>query len=293
MERKTTQRIIGVLVVVALVIVLLPLLFNGNSSLSNQTSEVKAPPFPDQSASPQASAVSSTPADTITNPSPTASPTASLATDTSAAAAPTLADNNTLTPPPVGGTPPNGLAPEPAPNTMPTTPNTTPPMPNTVTPAPNTVPATPAPEATTPTAEPTKTSDTTQSLNVPAMTNSETVATPTPETTAPEEATKQSVKVKVHRSPKHFAQKPQELNNLKNAAWVVQMGSFKNKINAIRLTNRLRAQGYKAFTRETKSSMRVYVGPEVKQASAASLANKIEQQLNMHGIVVSFKPLEL
>jgi DedD protein len=86
-----------------------------------------------------------------------------------------------------------------------------------------------------------------------------------------------------------------EIVAAKQTAWVVQMGSFKNKTNAERLTNTLRAKGYKAFTFETKSNgqTRVYVGPQFKQVAAATTATKIESDLNMHGIVVSFKPLEL
>lgn len=87
----------------------------------------------------------------------------------------------------------------------------------------------------------------------------------------------------------------EEINQVKQSAWVVQLGSFRSKVNAERLTNSLRAKGYKAFTYETKSNgqTRVYVGPQFKQASAATIASKIETDMKMHGIVVSFKPLEI
>jgi DedD protein len=89
-----------------------------------------------------------------------------------------------------------------------------------------------------------------------------------------------------------------ELAKLNSTAWVVQMGNFKDKNNARRLADKLRGAGYKAFTKEIKSakgnvSTRVYIGPEFKQALALQLSNKVEQDMKMHGIVVSIKPLEI
>lgn len=88
-----------------------------------------------------------------------------------------------------------------------------------------------------------------------------------------------------------------ELAKLKTAAWVVQMGSFKDKANARHLADKLRAAGFKAFIHEVKSPKgertRVWVGPESQQASAAKLSDQIEQQFKMRGILVNFKPLEL
>lgn len=111
----------------------------------------------------------------------------------------------------------------------------------------------------------------------------------TAESVAPAPAvSKVATKKSSHHKKPHAS-----LAQLKQTSWVVQMGSFHNKANAKRLANTLRAKGFKAFTRQIKASTRVYVGPEFKQASAASLANKIEQTINMHGIVVTYHPLEL
>ncbi|GEM_PF-3083997 len=86
-----------------------------------------------------------------------------------------------------------------------------------------------------------------------------------------------------------------DLASLKNPAWVVQMGSFRNKNNAARLINSLRSKGYKAFTYETKSNnqVRVYVGPEFKRVAAASLANKITKDMQLQGVVLTYIPLEI
>lgn len=109
--------------------------------------------------------------------------------------------------------------------------------------------------------------------------------------------------VRRHTTKKIFAQVNNQkidkngLIQLKNAAWVVQIGSFKNKANAFRLVNRLRANGYKAFIQQISltfgENIRVYVGPEFKQASARTLADQLEQDLHIRGIVISYKPLTL
>jgi cell division septation protein DedD len=89
-----------------------------------------------------------------------------------------------------------------------------------------------------------------------------------------------------------------ELEKLKSIAWVVQMGTFKDKNNARRLADKLRNAGYKAFTKEITSvkgnvSTRVYIGPEFKEASALQLSNKVEKEMKMQGIVITIKPLEI
>lgn len=87
------------------------------------------------------------------------------------------------------------------------------------------------------------------------------------------------------------------LAKLQNAAWVIQLGSFKNKANALRLVNQLRANGYSAFIQEVSTSFgdatRVFVGPESKHTAARELASQLENDLHIHGIVISYKPLAL
>ena len=84
---------------------------------------------------------------------------------------------------------------------------------------------------------------------------------------------------------------------LKNAAWVIQMGSFKNKTNALRLVNQLRANGYHAFIQKVSTpfgeSIRVFVGPENKRTTARQLASRLENDMHIHGIVIHYKPLVL
>lgn len=83
------------------------------------------------------------------------------------------------------------------------------------------------------------------------------------------------------------------LIKLKKSVWVVQLGSFKNKENAIRLVNRLRSKGYHAFIQQVASRTRVFVGPESKQQIAMMMASQLEEEMHITGIVVSYKPLTL
>lgn len=86
--------------------------------------------------------------------------------------------------------------------------------------------------------------------------------------------------------------------NSKQPAWVVQMGSFKDKSNATRMAQQLKTSGFKVFTREVKSSSgnvrtRVYIGPEFKQASAQQLSTKIQRQTKLQGYVIPYKSIAL
>lgn len=269
MERKTTQRIIGILIVAALIVVLMPLLFNGNSSSSTtQTAEAKAPPFPSRTTEPAAPSTTTVAAQAPVAPAATSTPTpapTAVAASTSVSQQPQVAtpDTNATTTAAVASTPT-------AESIVPTSSNQ--PL----------VSATPV---------------SSDSLDVPTTPSVATApveegqsAIPTTHVSA--EPVNAAPKVK-HTKTLKLVQSRKDLVKLKNTAWVVQMGSFKVKSNAEHLVNQLRAQGFKAFTKEVKSAMRVYVGPEFKQASAASLADKIQQDMNMHGIVVPYRPLEL
>lgn len=94
------------------------------------------------------------------------------------------------------------------------------------------------------------------------------------------------------------AKKPAALSAVVASAWAVQMGHFHNHTNAVRLANRLRNAGFNAFTRQVVSrngvvSTRVYVGPESAQASARRVSTDIHAQTKLQGMVVPFEALAL
>lgn len=97
-----------------------------------------------------------------------------------------------------------------------------------------------------------------------------------------------------------FIDEPLDKNGLikiKNLAWAIQLGSFANKKDAIRLANRLRAKGYHAFIQNMHTMdahrIEVYIGPEEKQKAAFKLADQIKKEFHLDGIIIRYQPLKI
>lgn len=75
-------------------------------------------------------------------------------------------------------------------------------------------------------------------------------------------------------------------------AWVVQLGSFSSEQNARELETRLQKEGYAAFVEKLYASdgqkFRVRIGPELLRAKALEVRDKVENDLNLKGIVVRY-----
>lgn len=331
MEKKTTQRIIGMLVVIALVIILLPLLFSKNEMIT-QTAENKSQPLMNDSNEQTIQLSSNTTNDT-------AQATPALASDSTQVVSPTDPTQTQQQPQPQQEA--SALNSQNANNSVDISPSVAAAVNNSVAPVQGNNSFEISDPSLSAEAAPVQT-DTVVSANTPAPANSPVATNNTTQevaaNTAPVDsaaATQQSnvtandastqkvdatvadanVKpAKKAKAKKEMAKKEKSaksvtakndksvkdvLSNLKKTAWVIQMGSFKDKTNATRLADKLRTAGFKAFTHEVTSaktgkvSTRVYIGPEDQQASAQQLSSKVEQDLNLHGIVVSFKPLEL
>ena len=73
-------------------------------------------------------------------------------------------------------------------------------------------------------------------------------------------------------------------------AWAVQVGSFKQKNNALKLRDTLRAQKYTAFVEAIRSNgtlvYRVRSGPYVSREKAEQVREKLLAQQKMKGLVV-------
>lgn len=86
--------------------------------------------------------------------------------------------------------------------------------------------------------------------------------------------------------------KPAAAPAKKLSGWVVQLASLASKPNAVALQEKLRGMGYTAFIEEVKTSQgvlyRVRVGPELVRANADTLRNRLEQQVQLKGIVTSY-----
>lgn len=76
------------------------------------------------------------------------------------------------------------------------------------------------------------------------------------------------------------------------AAWAVQLGSFSNAENALRLRDRLRDKGLTAFVEsayvDRKRISRVYVGPEISRDKAAKARDRLEREFKLKGLLVRY-----
>ena len=75
-------------------------------------------------------------------------------------------------------------------------------------------------------------------------------------------------------------------------AWAIQLGSFTSEENAKLLETKLRQRGYHAFVDKIyvkdAKVFRVRVGPELLESKAKQLQARIEQEVNLKGLVVRY-----
>lgn len=293
MEQKKVQRTIGILVVIALVIVVMPLLFGKNNFPIQEAANIKAPPFPDQPQSatePPKQEVASADADLPKPPVLSSEPNdkqsvevtpeiAKKVNDDSQAAATKSTSTNDNKPAPAVGT----IIYEPASVSTETTPSSAS--------ASSSLPAT----ASSPAAIQPSTPATTSAASVTEESKKpiEQQVTPEVPVVIPPVAQVKPVHPKSAKILHAKAKTISPNDKIKSSGWVVQMGNFAVKKNAVHLANTLQAAGYKVFTKEIKNSKgnvytRVYIGPELKQASATQISNEIHHKLNLQGFVISY-----
>jgi DedD protein len=85
-----------------------------------------------------------------------------------------------------------------------------------------------------------------------------------------------------------------KLNTRKHSsiqAWALQVGSFKDKINAHSLKDRLMVKGFPAYvdTQKTpdKTSFRVRIGPELDRSRLEKLKQKVLKSEKLKGMIVN------
>ena len=283
MEKKTKHRMLGMLVVIGLVLISLPL-FQGGKEAGTSNALIKAPPFPDQTVQVSSNTAAEANMPPI-QPSPIPLHDPSKPTD-------------------------NGGFNQQPDDTIKVSPETATSKPNTEAPAmtpPLTTEANVDPKATKtlPLTQAVKNGIESEMVDKTESTNDTSVSPEgtdyifknSTQTAVPPDDAAVIKKTKMLEKPHHNTVKMRQANNslikLKNAVWVIQVGSFKNKENALRLVNKLRMNGYRAFIQHATSYTQVFVGPESKQNSARVLKRQLEMDLHISGIVVSYKPLTL
>lgn len=113
----------------------------------------------------------------------------------------------------------------------------------------------------------------------PQVPSEKTTVTPTPP------KVKETAKVPPKPEPKKVI-KP------KINGWVVQVGSFSNHNNAVKLVQTLKKKHFEAFLEKIKVKgrwlYRVRVGPEINKNTAKKIQAKISKAVNLKGSVVTY-----
>jgi DedD protein len=77
-------------------------------------------------------------------------------------------------------------------------------------------------------------------------------------------------------------------------AWVVQVGSFRDRSKADSLTQNLIGDGYKAYMRSGKSAgapmYRVFVGPDVLKSKSLEYKKAVDRKYRVKSLVRQFEP---
>jgi len=110
--------------------------------------------------------------------------------------------------------------------------------------------------------------------------------TQSPEVVVPTKPHQQPIKaVKLKHSLKRLLTTPE--------AWVVQLGTFREKRHADQLIKELREKGFDAYARpfdlRGEHLTRVYVGPEIRLNSANQLRKKLRRIFHLNGVVRKYQ----
>lgn len=253
MDNQVKQRVIGAVVLVALAVIFVPMLLEKpDSDLGPVGSNL--PEQPDQ--------VVQDRIEPLTLPEPPAEEEpAQLVLDQGPA-------GEANAPVDAAAQPAQGAAPAPAPAAEATTP---------------VVPVLPAPVTTAPIAP-------APATTAPAAPAQPPVAETTPAAPVQQAAPTPAAPATTPAAPAPSAQTDTAAKPL--SGWVVQLASLASKDNALALRERLRGLGYTAFVEETTTAQgvlyRVRVGPELERANAETLRNRLEQQVQIKGIVARY-----
>ena len=85
-------------------------------------------------------------------------------------------------------------------------------------------------------------------------------------------------------------QQLQQAERQLDTGWIIQIGSFSNKINSIKLRDKIRKKGFVTFVDEIKNSRnqlryRVRVGPYATRNEAQENMQAIKKKMNLNGLI--------
>ena len=103
---------------------------------------------------------------------------------------------------------------------------------------------------------------------------------------------KERPKIKIPLNLQTESTVARKANTVGITAWVVQLGSFTREVNATALNKKLRKAGYPAFVepvrKETGMRYRVRVGPELIKEDAQALLIKLQETMQIKGMVIHY-----
>ena len=78
-------------------------------------------------------------------------------------------------------------------------------------------------------------------------------------------------------------------------AWTLQLASFSEQVNAVKLRDTLRSKQHSAYIRKVirgngQPLYRVYIGPEVRTKELNELKAQLQKDMGLKGMVVRFQP---
>lgn len=95
-------------------------------------------------------------------------------------------------------------------------------------------------------------------------------------------------------SPPPVSQEKKTTSKTTAKAWVVQVGSFTKRDNAMRLRDQLRSKGYKTFVEQISAADKVFyrvrVGPVVSRANAEALQKELQSKMKLEHTKVMSHP---
>lgn len=73
-------------------------------------------------------------------------------------------------------------------------------------------------------------------------------------------------------------------------AWTLQLASFKERDNALKLRERLLKSGYSAYIRNKNDLSKVFVGPDIQRVVVEKLRRNLKQHYKLDGLILRFVP---
>jgi len=108
-----------------------------------------------------------------------------------------------------------------------------------------------------------------------------------------------AAKLPEKNEPRTTVIKPQDADQLSldenglPIGWTLQVGSFKEEENAIRLRDKLRDGGFRAYRTSVQTDVgmtsRVLVGPMLQRSKLAAISSEIEAEFGLLGQIIRYK----